>query len=700
MSRQEDIAGWLRLFVADDQVTELRALGMVDEVWAGWYRGKDAADLAAVALKLEAQARGIYFIPNPLRNPKLEIGVTEIRRHTATDDAIEARRWLLVDVDATRFGLDGKPLPDNKCPTTEAEKEAAWQVLSRSKGALEAFGLTHAVVGDSGNGWHLCYPIELPNDDASRQLCRTVLAALQDRGGDERAQIDLKTFNASRIWKLYGTRPQKGAESEGRTHRYSYVPLRPSDPITDAVRAANTTALRRAVDTWGKQDRLRGPSTPDPAAYGRKALELETGKVLTAPAGTRNNTLNASAYSLGQLVGGGALSRDAVEASLMSAATAAGLSRGEAATTIRSGIEAGLKEPRAVPDRPAQVVAQQPATAQTTAPAAPPPPPDAGISCADLMSMDLPEPRYAVSGLIPEGVTILAGRPKARKSWLMLQIALGMSTGSAVLGQIPTTPGDVLYLALEDTRRRLKKRIRKILDATNWGASARLEFRCDSGRGVFGAAQVEEWIKAHPEARMVVVDTLQKFRAPQRGGQKDGYADDYESVAAIKTVADRHAVAVVILHHSRKAGAESPFDEISGTLGLTGAADAVFLLQRDHESDTASLFVTGRDVEEETLALAWDDNGCLWTVSGRESGINRVNPDPTAEKVDRKARLNECIKWLGTILANGPARVSSIRTEATAAGFNAKLVYRARDELKVTEYPDENNKKWWQLAES
>src|SRR5207253_2368842 len=84
-------------------------------------------------------------------------------------------------------------------------------------------------------------------------------------------------------------------------------------------------------------------------------------------------------------------------------------------------------------------------------------------TAAELMRMKLPPPRWAVPELIPEGLTILAGRPKTGKSWLALHIAIAVATGGAVLTSSPVESGPVLYLAMEDTRRRLQKRLSKLL---------------------------------------------------------------------------------------------------------------------------------------------------------------------------------------------------------------------------------------------
>ncbi len=77
------------------------------------------------------------------------------------------------------------------------------------------------------------------------------------------------------------------------------------------------------------------------------------------------------------------------------------------------------------------------------------------VSAAELLATEFPDPRWAVPGLIPEGATVLAARPKIGKSWLMLATAIAVASGGRALGHVPCPPGDVLYLALEDTHRRL-----------------------------------------------------------------------------------------------------------------------------------------------------------------------------------------------------------------------------------------------------
>src|SRR5262249_34588789 len=151
------------------------------------------------------------------------------------------------------------------------------------------------------------------------------------------------------------------------------------------------------------------------------------------------------------------------------------------------------------------------------------------------------------------------------------------------LGKIPVEAGDVLYLALEDTKRRLKARLEKMLGRQQSTPPDRLSLSClwprqDDG----GLEAVERWLTKHRGgARLVDVDTWPKFRPRPRGRNGDRYAEDYQDAADLKGLLDRHAVAGLALVHCRKLGSEDPLEEVSGTLGLTGAADTTLVLRRD-----------------------------------------------------------------------------------------------------------------------
>jgi len=243
-------------------------------------------------------------------------------------------------------------------------------------------------------------------------------------------------------------------------------------------------------------------------------------------------------------------------------------------------------------------------------------------TAADLMAQQFSELRWAVPGLIPEGGTILAGRPKTGKSWLTLGLALAIAGGGTALGGLAVASGEVLYLALEDGPRRLRRRLEKLLTALGQTAPAALHLATAwprSGEG--GLQRIDEWLHAHSGARLVIVDTLARIRDRRDGGNV--YEEDYQTLARLKDLGDRYACAVVVVHHTRKGASEDPLDCISGTLGLTGAADCALVLRHQRHSEEARLFVTGRDVDEREMLLLWDPKRCLWSQDEVRDGLTR-----------------------------------------------------------------------------
>lgn len=113
----------------------------------------------------------------------------------------------------------------------------------------------------------------------------------------------------------------------------------------------------------------------------------------------------------------------------------------------------------------------------------------------------------------------------------------------------------------------------------------------------------------------MVIDTLQKVRPAE--SNTSAYAGDYQDMSALKTLADSHNIALLLVHHLRKQGAVDPFQQISGSNGLMGAADTILLLQRQRMSNTTKLVVTGRDMDSRTLHL--QSEGCVWQLLEEET---------------------------------------------------------------------------------
>jgi hypothetical protein len=229
-----------------------------------------------------------------------------------------------------------------------------------------------------------------------------------------------------------------------------------------------------------------------------------------------------------------------------------------------------------------------------------------------LVAEEFPPPRWAVCGLIPEGLAVLAGAPKAGKSWLALNLALAIAGGTTVLGEIQTDAGDVLYLALEDTPRRLQSRMRKILgdQPAPAGLTLLTEFpTLPAG----GADAICGWLEARPNARLVVIDVFAKMRGNNAPGVNP-YDADYAAMGRAKAIADRFGIAVILVHHLRKMAADDFTAELSGTNGVAGAADTIMALKRTKGEADAVLQITGRDVDEAERAMRFDPANGTWAL--------------------------------------------------------------------------------------
>lgn len=238
------------------------------------------------------------------------------------------------------------------------------------------------------------------------------------------------------------------------------------------------------------------------------------------------------------------------------------------------------------------------------------------MSATTLMDTTFAPPKWAVPGIICEGVTLLAGPPKVGKSWLSLAMGLAVASGGKAFGKIPVRAGPVLYLALEDTARRLQSRTRKLLDGDP--APSRLSFATESPTLAAGGDRaIAAWLDANPDARLVILDVFAKMRGPAPMGMS-AYDADYAAVGRAKAIADHYNIAVVLVHHVRKAGSDDFLAEVSGTNGIAGAADATLVLKRARGQADGVLHVTGRDVDESEHALRFNaDNGHWLMLDGQ-----------------------------------------------------------------------------------
>lgn len=237
------------------------------------------------------------------------------------------------------------------------------------------------------------------------------------------------------------------------------------------------------------------------------------------------------------------------------------------------------------------------------------------ITATDLQKKDLPPIRFIVDRLLSVGLNILASPPKYGKSWMVLALCLAVASGDRFLGYTTNQCG-CLYLALEDSQRRLKTRMNKLLAGKT--APAGFHFATTASPidgGLFD--ELEDFLKKHPDTGLIVVDTLQRVRGASHG-KEGAYAADYREVGALKAFADQHNVALLLVHHLRKMKDDGdPFNMISGTNGIMGAADTTMVLTKEKRGDSNATFsVVGRDVESSDTVLRFNKDTCYWENLG------------------------------------------------------------------------------------
>ena len=237
---------------------------------------------------------------------------------------------------------------------------------------------------------------------------------------------------------------------------------------------------------------------------------------------------------------------------------------------------------------------------------------------------------------------ILVGSPKVGKSFLMAQLAYHISTGKSLWG-FNVRKGKVLYLALEDDYPRLQKRMYRMFGVNE---NEKLFFSVSASQLNSGLEdQLGFFLKDHPDTDFIIIDTFHRIRDD---GDEVSYKKDYEAVAQLKAIADKHNICMLIVHHTRKERAEDIFEMISGTNGLLGAADGGFVLYKDKRTSlNATLELTGRDQPDQKVFLKKNPDTLIWELDHVETELWKEPPDPFLEIIANKINA-ENPTWSGT----------------------------------------------------
>ena len=225
-----------------------------------------------------------------------------------------------------------------------------------------------------------------------------------------------------------------------------------------------------------------------------------------------------------------------------------------------------------------------------------------------LMDMKLPPTKFCVETLLPQGISMLGGAPKIGKSWMVLDLCVHIAKGDAIWN-LSTQKGTTLYLCLEDPLNRIQQRLCMLTDEVPKNAY----FATAAGTLADGLCeQIRKFVSEHPDTVLVAIDTFQIVRA---NTADTSYANDYDDVRRMKQLTDELRISILLVHHLRKQGDSDPLNKISGTTGISGAMDAIFVLDRSkRNADMATLVCTGRDIEYREMEMRLSKDDCVWSL--------------------------------------------------------------------------------------
>ena len=266
----------------------------------------------------------------------------------------------------------------------------------------------------------------------------------------------------------------------------------------------------------------------------------------------------------------------------------------------------------------------------------------------ELMTDIIPPPRPIVEDLLHEGMLLFGGKSKRGKSWLMLDLALSVATGTRVWGHFTVPePQPVLYVALEDGRRRIQQRLHDIRPGarTNGNLQLLYTFPLLSDGGM---EKLRGYIVSH-RYRLIIIDVLARIEPATKRHSDTTYHDIYNLFAPLQDLHRQHPQCLAMITHLRKAEAEDIFDTLHGSVAYQGAQDALWVLDRPPNNSAGVLHTRQNDGAEQSLHLSFSDGH--WEFLGHDDDIQlsreRQHIQELADDAgDRGLTINDILKGL------------------------------------------------------
>lgn len=224
------------------------------------------------------------------------------------------------------------------------------------------------------------------------------------------------------------------------------------------------------------------------------------------------------------------------------------------------------------------------------------------MSMADLQKLEIQDASWVIPGILPEGLTLLAGRPKIGKSYLLLNICSAVTTGGVALGRYRVPKGSAIYLSFEDNNRRIKKRMSQVFPKNLWPAG--FHFSTEAPKIDDGLLlALDELIEYHGDTKLVILDTLQKVM-PSVKSNGDNYAEVYGYMGQLQKWSLEKGIALVLVHHLNKSAPDDIFDAVTGSTGYIAAADTLWALGSSKRGQGFMTFHgKGKDIDSFKVVL-------------------------------------------------------------------------------------------------
>lgn len=684
-----EIDRWAQIFMRPGDVVELRVLVHSKRVFSGYF--EDPKALLAEAERWSGLAP-VYVTLNPVTPALLARANNrgqDYATSTTADNDIERRRWLYLDFD---------PVRPSGISSTDAEHEAAIErARAAARWAMTDLGWPQPAVVDSGNGADLRFPIDLPNDDASRRLIEQVTQAFDLRFSDDVITVDASVVNAARICRLPGTLNLKGDDVPERPHRIARLlelpetsasPITPEQLLSAASLAPEPPARRPSsgsaldLDAWLRDHSIR--------AHGPLPWRDATKFILDeCPWNAEHQDRSAYVvqFSNGALAAGchhnGCQGRDWRDLRLIFEPDAYNERRS-------SGLE-GDHLPSKMITRSGDHLRGDVITFD--------------VQLVRLSDVKPETIDWLWHGRVALGkITLLDGDPGQLKSSITLDLAARVTTDRAMPDGSPGIDGGVVLLTFEDG---LADTIRPRLDAAGADAS-----RIVALQGI-GTGDHER-LPAIPEdidairvaieavdARLVIVDPLMAALSGDTNSHKD--QDVRRALAPLARLAEETGVAVVVVRHLNKSQAGKAIYRGGGSIGIGGAARAVFLAANNPDVEGEHIFAPVKiNIAIEPLAMRYRasqaDNGTVaveWLGTSEHHADSLLASPATAE--ERSSR-DEAVDFLRDLLTDGSMPARDVQKLARAAGISQPTLERAKTKLGIRSQKDGMNGGWcWVL---